>query len=468
MLLNAQGKALESRDLAEQALIILAEEETQVRGLIYIELAAAYQQTYDYGRAAEACELIIQQGRLAGDFASELFGLSYLGRMFLYQGMLRSTDEIASEALQRLKQTGSFSPFSATLYGELAQVYYYWHELEKARECFLRSVELSTLGGFSDAEIYHSVFLSRLFQMEGDLQASMREMEKALERMQTAAPALVNEEVISQQVSINLALDRLAAAQSALKPYGFAFEDRFSAPGLAMDADVPLADVRIPYPVGLLYDSALRILLYRAAVRHEMKELRYGIELAGLVIEGSLRCRHLPIVLKTLLLRGQMQAALGDERAGLADVAKALELGEPEGFISTFIEEGLPIKEALTTLLKRNMAGSASAGYIRDILAAFPKTLSKQEAVTSHKPARSDELSTDKSSALFEPLTARELEVLRLIAAGDSNRAIAEKLVITVSAVKKHTANIYGKLNVDSRTQAVALAHQLGLLPQDG
>jgi DNA-binding NarL/FixJ family response regulator len=329
-------------------------------------------------------------------------------------------------------------------------------------------VELSTLGGFSDAEIYHSVFLSRLFQMEGDLQASMREMEKALDRMRTAAPALVNEEVISQQVSIDLALDRLAAAQTALKPYGFAFEDGFSAPGLAMDADVPLADVRIPYPVGLLYDSALRILLYRAAVRHEMKELRYGIELAGLVIEGSLRCRHLPIVLKTLLLRGQMQAALGDERAGLADVAKALELGEPEGFISTFIEEGLPIKEALTTLLKRNMAGSASAGYIRDILAAFPKTLSKQEAVTSHKPARSDELSTDKSSALFEPLTARELEVLRLIAAGDSNRAIAEKLVITVSAVKKHTANIYGKLNVDSRTQAVALARQLGLLHQDG
>jgi LuxR family maltose regulon positive regulatory protein len=61
----------------------------------------------------------------------------------------------------------------------------------------------------------------------------------------------------------------------------------------------------------------------------------------------------------------------------------------------------------------------------------------------------------------------RELEVLRHIAAGDSNQAIAEKLVITVSAVKKHTGNIFGKLNVNSRTQAVARARQLGLLSMD-
>lgn len=68
---------------------------------------------------------------------------------------------------------------------------------------------------------------------------------------------------------------------------------------------------------------------------------------------------------------------------------------------------------------------------------------------------------------LVEPLTARELEVLRLIAEGDSNQAIAEKLVITVSAVKKHTGNIYGKLAVGSRTQAISRARQLGLLAAD-
>jgi ATP/maltotriose-dependent transcriptional regulator MalT len=68
---------------------------------------------------------------------------------------------------------------------------------------------------------------------------------------------------------------------------------------------------------------------------------------------------------------------------------------------------------------------------------------------------------------LIESLTRRELEVLGLISAGDSNQDIAGKLVITVSAVKKHTGNIYGKLGVSSRTQAVARARQLNLLPPE-
>jgi LuxR family maltose regulon positive regulatory protein len=461
MLLNAQGKARESCQLAEQALKLLPEDETHVRSMTYLGMADAYQQMLDYDRAEEACEMIIQQGRQGGDIASEMFGLSYLGLMLLQQGKLHSAGDTAIGALQRIERTGAFSPFSATFYGELAQVYYHWHQLEKARACFLSSVELSTLGGFSDAEIYHYVFLSRLFQMEGDLPTSLQEIEKALDRMQTAAPALVNEEVICQKVSIDLAVDHLDEAQAALALYGFAFEDGFSYPELASGAS-------LPYALGLLYDSALRILLYRATARQEQQAPRFGIELAGLVFEGSLRCRHLPIALKTLLLRGQMQAAQGNEQAALADFVEALELGEPEGFISIFVEEGLPVFAALTRLMESTLLDSVQSGYVQDILGAFPKTL-RTEVPRGAPPAPSpwiarDAASGDESLAPVESLTPRELEVLQLIALGDSNRVIAEKLVITVSAVKKHTGNIYGKLGVNSRTQAVARARQLGLL----
>jgi len=468
MLLNAQGKAAESINLAEQALKILPGEATQVRSVTYMGLADAYQQTLDYERAAEACERIIQQGRLGGDLASEIFGISYLGRMVLQQGKLHAASEIASGALQRIERTGASSPFGATLYGELAQVHYEWHQLDTARRYFSLSVDLSTLGGFSDAEIYHSVFLSRLFQMEGDLQTSLQEMEKALDLMRTAAPSLVNEEVICQQVSIYLALDRLEAAQTAIKANGFTFENGYSFPELTVNAG-------IPHPLGLLYNSALRILLYRGTARREADALMRGIELAGIVIEGSLRCRHLPIVLKTLLLRSQIQAALGDEQAQLADIAKVLELAEPESFISTFIEEGTPIAHALTTLLERKLNRTVQPSYIQKIRAAFPNaqlanlTLGEQPGPDqSGARGASFKASAAADEALVEPLTRRELEVLRLIAEGCSNQTIAEKLVITVSAVKKHTGNIYGKLNVESRTQAVARARQLGLLALDG
>ncbi|HLO30112.1 MAG TPA: LuxR C-terminal-related transcriptional regulator [Anaerolineales bacterium] len=464
MLLITQGKVAESRELGAQALKILPEDETEIRSLIYMGLADASLQMLDYERATEACELIIRQSRTIGDLASEVFGLSYLGRMVLQQGRLHAAYEIAAQALQRLERTASFSPFSATLYGELAQVYYYWHQLEEARGYFSHSVQWSTLGGFSDAEIYHSVFLSRLFQMEGDLQASLQELEKALDLMRTAAPALVTEEVISQQVSIYLATDRLTAAQAALKAYGFTFEAGFSYPELAPDAS-------IPHPTGLLYNSALRTLLYRAGRTGEQPALRYGIELAGLVMKGSLRCRHLPIALQTLLLRAQLHTACGDRKAGLADVAQALELAESESFISPFVEEGPVIAEALKTLLSRNFPTTIRTDYIQSILGAFPKTQTARQ-----RPGRQsgpgphtigDAMPVDEFLDPVEPLTPREQEVLQYIAAGHSNQQIADKLVITLSAVKKHTGNIFNKLNVNSRTQAVARARQLGWLSRD-
>jgi LuxR family maltose regulon positive regulatory protein len=297
--------------------------------------------------------------------------------------------------------------------------------------------------------------------MEGDLQASVQEIEKALDWMQTAAPAFVNEEVISQQVSIYLALKRLAAAQSALKAYGFEFEGNFSHPELAPEAS-------IPHALGMLYNSALHILLCQGAAQDDPEVFRHGIELAGLVIEGSLRCRHLPIVLKTLLLRSQLHAALGNEQAALVDVTRALELSEPEGFVSIFIEERPHTAEALKSLLERRLVGGVAEDYIQDILTAFPKSQSPSVDFTARVPADVVATPIENPMALVEPLTTRELEVLHLIAAGDSNRAIAETLVITVSAVKKHTGNIYGKLNVNSRTQAVARARELRLLPVDG
>jgi LuxR family maltose regulon positive regulatory protein len=463
MVLNAQGRPMESRDLAEQALKILPENEAQVRSMTYMGLANAYEQLLDYERANQAAEAIIQHARAAGDLASEVFGCSLLGKLLVEQGSLHSAYETAAQAMRRIEQTGSFSPFSATLFGELAQVYYHWHQLEEAREYFSRSVEWSLLGGFSDAKIYHGVFLSRLFQMDGNLDASLAEIEKTLDLIQAAwmAPALVMEEVVAQQVSIFLALDRFSPIQNLLKRYGFAFDDGFSYPELARG--------NLSHTKGLLHNSALRTLLYAAEKKDDQQALRQGIQLADLVIEGSLRSRQLPIVLQTLLLRAQLHMACGEEQASREDVAKALELGEPEGFISIFVEEGRPVAQILTNLLKRDFPGTVQADYVQAILAAFPRTHLPQEARNEQfaSPAHSARETADEFLAPIEPLTSRELEVLQLIADGDSNQNVADKLVITLSAVKKHTGNIFKKLNVNSRTQAIVRARQLGLLSSD-
>jgi ATP-dependent transcriptional regulator len=454
ILLNAQGKAVESHDVAEKALQLLPADETQVRSMTYMALSNAYEQLLDYGRARQVLETMIQHAHATSDFTSEIFGCSLLGRMLLQQGELHATYRIVFQAVHRMEQAGTFSPFSATLFGELAQIYYQWHQIEEAREYFSRSVQWSTLGGFSDAEIYHGVFQSRLFQMEGNLQAAVDEIERSLLLMQTAAPAIVKEEVVAQQVSIFLALDRLAETQIALKNYGFAFEDGFVHPKLD-------ANAYIRHPEGLLFNSALRIILYRSRVLGKTEALQDGILLAKKVIDGSLRCKHLPIALQTLLLRAQLHVASGNEKACLVDVVRAFQLAEPEGFLSIFVEEGNHIADLLTILLRRKLLGSVKTKYVERILAAFPN-MPKRALPGSATSDMHDDL------APIDPLTPREMEVLNHIAAGDSNQVIAERLVITLSAVKKHTGNIYAKLNVNSRTQAIARARQLGLIDAGG
>ncbi|RPI30283.1 MAG: hypothetical protein EHM70_14290 [Chloroflexota bacterium] len=461
-LLNMQGKPGESCNLSEQALLILPEKDAPVRSMILVNLATAYQQMLDYDRAAETFQLIVQLAQASGDYVSEILGTSGQAQMVLQQGRLHLAYEIALDEINRLEAAGRSTPFSATLYGELGQIHYYWLQLDRARSYFQRSIQTSGQSGFSDPEIYRYVMLSRMFQMEGNWTAAGQEMQKASDLMRRVPPAMIREEVISQQIRVDLALGHLTAAQTALQADGFSFESGFSYPELTSDSGKPVRPVA--HPAGLLYNSALRILLFRARMNDDTLNLERGLELASQVLDGELQCQNIPIAIETLLLRGQLYAALGDEPGSLADVARALEMGQPEGFISIFVEEGLSIARALEILLQRNLLGTGKLSYVQDILAAFP-----QSQVPGETRLRQDAIDAAavKSTALVEPLSRRELEVLQWIAAGDSNRSIAEKLVITVSAVKKHTANIYGKLDVNSRTQAVARARQLRLLPPD-
>jgi LuxR family maltose regulon positive regulatory protein len=160
-------------------------------------------------------------------------------------------------------------------------------------------------------------------------------------------------------------------------------------------------------------------------------------------------------------LEASIQQALaletrGERRAALKALKQALAFAKTEGFVRVFLDEGKPMQKLLAAL-SRTVAGSERDDITR-LLEAFP---------VGQKPGAGT-LVASKADALVEPLTARELEVLQLIATGDSNRTIAEKLVITVSAVKKHTGNIFGKLNVNSRTQAVARARSIELLAKTG
>ncbi len=142
--------------------------------------------------------------------------------------------------------------------------------------------------------------------------------------------------------------------------------------------------------------------------------------------------------------------------AALADLEEALDLAETGGYVRVFLDEGMPMQILLVQWLAQ-----ARAGHVRDYASQL-LTLFDAEPNRMALPLQK----AHKTGDMVEPLTPRELEVLRLICEGDSNQVIADKLVITIKTVKKHTGNIFGKLGVTSRAQAIVKAQHLVFRPK--
>jgi LuxR family maltose regulon positive regulatory protein len=157
-------------------------------------------------------------------------------------------------------------------------------------------------------------------------------------------------------------------------------------------------------------------------------------------------------MIEILLLQATTFHARGDTTRGLGKLEHAFKLAEPEGFVRIFVDEGPPMARLLYEALTRGIAPD----YVRRLLAAFPVAEPEQTCPTRTGASQPQ---------LVEPLSERELEVLQLIAEGLTNPEIASLLFLALNTVKTHCSNIYSKLGVHSRTQAVARARALGLLP---
>ena len=149
-------------------------------------------------------------------------------------------------------------------------------------------------------------------------------------------------------------------------------------------------------------------------------------------------------VLEILVLRSLAQQMQGDIPAALASLQRALTLAEPEGYVRTFVDEGPAMASLLRAAAKQGMARS----YVGSLLAAFDTTADR-------RPVK---------QGLIEPLSERELDVLRLLGTDLDGPDIARELVVSLNTVRTHTKNIYAKLGVNSRRTAVRRARELDLL----
>jgi LuxR family transcriptional regulator, maltose regulon positive regulatory protein len=158
-------------------------------------------------------------------------------------------------------------------------------------------------------------------------------------------------------------------------------------------------------------------------------------------------------------LRSLALQSAGDHQEALSVLAEALALARPEGYIRVFADEGPPLAALLQSLIRARRRGRGAA------LSRAAREHLNRVVQASQPPTGHPEKAASAVTGLIEPLTRRELEVLGFIAAGRPNQEIAEQLVVTLGTVKKHTSHIFNKLGAANRTQAVARARELRLIP---
>lgn len=163
------------------------------------------------------------------------------------------------------------------------------------------------------------------------------------------------------------------------------------------------------------------------------------------------------------MLRALANDAEGGEREAHADLARALALAAAEGQVRSFLDGGARLVARLAESAKRRAQNDPLRAYAEQLLSAFSSELDGRSSsgLESTPVLRS---ALEGSNALTEPLTERELEVLRLMARGLTYQQIADSLIVSINTVRHHVKGIYGKLQVDTRTLALEQARELGLL----
>jgi LuxR family maltose regulon positive regulatory protein len=427
---SEQGQFNQALALARQALALLPESNVFARGSSALALGNALFSLGDTGPAVAALRESVTLCRAADNALGALYSLGTLIVLLTLQGQLRQAEQVLQEAFNwTADRHWQQIPPAAALYIRLGDIRREQNDLAAAEQLLTQAVQLAQLGA-PILIVRAQAFLARVKQTQSDTAATdalLRQVKQISQGWETGQEVAY---FVAYQIRLALQQGRLAEATAwagQLPPWS-----PEETPNYFREFElVTLARVRLTQGVaqsgGPHLVEALPLLIW----------LRQQAKAAG----------RIGIVIEVLILEALTRAAQSDVSRALTLLEQALTLAEPEGYLRLFLDEGEPLAALLAQL--------PPSPYRDQLLAAFSEA-GKLKFTSTPLPSR--------SLGLIEPLSDRELEVLRLMAEGYSNREIAEKLVFTVATAKKHAENIYSKLGVHSRTQALVRARELKLL----
>jgi LuxR family maltose regulon positive regulatory protein len=427
-----RGEMTLAAELARQALEQLPEGDSIERSFVATIRAFALRRIGELAAAAQAFDEAVAMSQAGGNSHITLHTLSGVAGLAVVRGQLHRAAATFREALQLAdeyaRRDGRKLPIMGLLYSGMSAVLREWNDLEAASRLAKEGVKLSEHWGQPDILLRGYVEVAAALQAMGDVGGALAAMRKALQVV-SGLPSWATATLTADEARLRLAQGDLAAAGRWAQESGLSADDDMAFQDGFMY--VTLARVRIAQGRP---DEALRLL----------ERLLTVVEAAGAV--GS--------TIEILALQAMAWQARGGTEQALIALGRALSLAEPEGYVRTFIDEGKPMGNLMRQAAGRGMAPN----YVGKLLAAL------EEGTKDVRPPTIPPSSVSEHPSLVEPISEREMEVLRLLTTSLSSTEIAEELLISVSTVRSHIKSIYGKLDVHRRLDAVERAKDLGLL----
>ncbi|MGB0384752.1 MAG: LuxR C-terminal-related transcriptional regulator [Ardenticatenaceae bacterium] len=446
----------------------LPKENVFARGMNTFFLANALYGKGDTNAASRLYPEAIALCLAAGNMLAATGAIQSLATLQMMEGRLHEAKATLLKALFQLTAPNK-APLQATtfLYLGLGKVLYEQNELQDAEtylqqgtNLFKRSSSLPAgLGYLTLAQVKHA-----LGDEEG-ARLALQQGEQVYRSMEAGSKDAAY--VATHRVRCLLAVGDLAAAirwaqecdvHVDQKPtYAHEFELITLAHVLIAQAKALLRQAQEP----LLRPRSLSLSKGRAPQAQEPDHLAHATKLLQRLHKSATAGGRTGRVIEILVLQAIAHAAQNKRPQALSALEQALTLAEPEGYVRLFLDQGT----SMATLLYEAAAQGIKPHYIGRLLAAFPDIQATPTTKSALRQAQGSASNRQKQPAqLVEPLSQREIEVLHLIADGLTNRQIANHLHLSLNTVKGHTRKIYGKLGVNSRTQAIGKARAFGIL----
>ena len=430
--------------------LTLTPEGDQIRRTQAISLLGIAEYASGDLQAAERSLLDFQKSMWqVGDVADALGITFILADIWLAQGHLRKAVSAYRQALQLAENRGGPLVIGTSdLHRGLSELLREQGDLETAAQHLLTARQLGEQAALTGWPQRLCVAQARMKEAQGDMAGALALLDEA-ERLYVRNP-LPDRPVAALKARVWVRQGRLTEALAWVGEQGLSPDDDLS------------------YLREFEHLTLARVLIARYRSDRVAGSMHEALELLARLLQAAEEGGRTGSVIEILLLRALAHHTQGDLPRARASLELALTLAEPEGYVRVFVDEGEPMRFLISDFelcieKRKHGEGRNAIEYAGKLLAAFAQSAALPQSVFRNPtPLRSGD--DRQKSAMIEPLSERELEVLKLLGTELSGPEIARRLSVSLNTVRTHTKNIYGKLGANNRRAAVQRAEELDLL----